>query len=183
MQLHEYNITEIPSNAFNNSQDNLNYLFLIGESFKKLGSNAFSNLKSLIHLDIIDTSIDFIPENAFEFNEESNQSQVLTLASDQLLNSSSFAEKSLTKFKRPTTLLFTIIGNASYQYLDQKIFEPFLLSNAENLIQIYTGSISCSDCRNNWLKKNISLQKRIVYLKCSNKKMLNDTGNFQNCSH
>ena len=82
MQLHENNITEIPSNAFNNSQDNLNYLFLIGETFRKLGSYAFSKLKSLIHLDIIDTSIDSIPENAFEFNEESNQSLVLTLASD-----------------------------------------------------------------------------------------------------
>ena len=167
---------------FNNSQDNLTYLFLIGESFKKLGSNAFSKLKSLTHLDIIDTSIDFLPENAFEFNEESNQSLILTLASDQLLNSSSLAEKSLTKFKRPTTLLFSISQNASYQYLDQKIFESFLLTNAENLIQIYTGSISCSDCRNNWLKKNVSLQKRFVYLKCSNKKMINDTANFQNCT-
>ena len=57
-------ITEIPSNAFQDivcEQDQLNYLLLSGESFGKLGNNAFSHLKNLINLDMSQTSIDFIP--------------------------------------------------------------------------------------------------------------------------
>ena len=70
--LTNHNITEIPSNAFRNKQDYLETLVLSSNSFKKLGNNAFSVLKSLKYLDIIGTSIDFIPENAFEFYEKSN---------------------------------------------------------------------------------------------------------------
>ena len=71
ISFHDNLITKIPSNAFKNEQNKLLVLILRGKSIKYLGNNAFSGLKSLIYLDLSQTSIDFIPEKAFEFNEES----------------------------------------------------------------------------------------------------------------
>ena len=171
-------ITEIPSNAFKNKQDNLKILYIFGQSIKKLGNNAFSVLKNLSVLSLVSTSIDFIPENAFEFNEESNQSLTLYLLNNKFLNSSGLSTNSLTKLKRPTKLEIDILKT---NYLNQKIFEPYLLTNTQNVIKIWSGFIDCQDCRNYWIKRNASFLKRLIETKCSNQKLLNDTDNFKNC--
>ena len=181
------NITEIPSNAFQNivgEQDQLKEIRLAGESFRELGNNTFSKLKNLKNLKIIGTSIEFIPENAFEFNEDSEQQLRIYLLGNKYLNSSGFSEKSLTKFKRPTTLTLTyfyVCESTYFKYLDQKIFEPFLLSNPKNTIDLNYGSLDCSNCKNKWLQKAGTLLNQIKGLKCFNDKPLNDTVNFMGC--
>ena len=180
--LADNNVSEIPSNAFHNEQDQLKVLLLIGKSIKKLGNNAFSLLKGLTSLTLESTSIDFIPENAFEFNEVSNESLTIERTHNKHLNITGFSMHSLTKLKRPTYISIDIPNNSSFQYLDQKIFEPFLLSNDNNAIQIWTGSIDCNDCRNYWMKKNPTLLKRLIKINCSNHNPLNDTVNFKGCN-
>ena len=129
------NIAEIPSNAFKNivgEQDKLEILWFNGISIKKLGNNAFSQLNSLTQLYITYTSIDFIPEYAFEFNEDSDKRLVIYIYNDQFLNSSGFSEYSLMNLKRPTTIYINFSEDTHFSYLDQKIFLPFLRSNKFN---------------------------------------------------
>ena len=108
ISFYDNNITKIPSNAFQNivgKQDQLETLVLGDGSLRKLGNNAFSQLKNLTNLYITDTSIDFIPEYAFEFNEVSDKRLIIHLYGNKFLNSSGFAENSLTKLKRPPQLI------------------------------------------------------------------------------
>ena len=179
------NITEIPSNAFRNivgKQDHLREIDIAGASIRKLGNNVFSQLKNLENFFIMDTSIDFIPENAFEFNEEHKCQTSINLYNNRLLNISGFSQNSLSKLKRPTSIVLDSSNANNFPYLAEKIFQPFFLSNAKNQIEILRGALDCSDCRNYWLKKNPNLLKQIKHSKCSNGKSLNDTTNFKNCS-
>ena len=180
--LADNNITEIPSNAFKHKQDHMRAVTFQGSSIKKLGNNVFSNYKDLEVITIFRTLIDSIPENAFEFNEESNRTLTLYLTSNKFLNSSGFAEHSLTKFKRPCTIyLDSSPGDTNFPYFDEKIFEPFLKLNFQNIFISWDGSLDCSDCRNYWLQKNPALLKQIHNSKCSNGKYPNDPANFVNC--
>ena len=72
--------------------------------------------------------------------------------------------------------------DSSIQYLDQKVFEPFLLTKAANKIQKWTGSLNCDDCRNYWMKKNPSLFKKFVNPQCSNEYAVDNPENFKKCS-
>ena len=65
--------------------------------------------------------------------------------------------------------------------MDQKILSPFLRSNPKNQIDLYSGSLYCSDCRNFWLQRKPDLLKQVNNSKCSSGKDLNDTANFINC--
>ena len=188
LEIYESSITQIPSNAFQNivgEQDKLKHIRFLGSSLKKLGNKAFSKLKNLQTLNFHRTSIDFIPENAFVFNERSEQQLTIEFKGNYYLNSSGFSEKSLIKLKRPTTLTLNSFGENErtyFKYLDQKIYEPFLLSNAKNMIKFEYGSLDCTNCKNQWLQTAPStLLNQIYGLKCYNDKPLNDTINFMSC--
>ena len=176
------NIHEIPPNAFENNLAKLEQLLIFKPgSLTKLGGHAFSKLTALRMLHILQTSIDLIPERAFEFNEVSKQSLTLYLGFNKLLNSSRFARHSLERFKRPTKIQFIYAGDSIFGYLDEKIFQPFLKANPENQIASYIGFLDCNDCRNSWLKKNHELIKQVIHLPCTNQKKINDSSSFANC--
>ena len=161
------NITEIPSNAFQDivgEQDQLKHLLLSGESFGKLGNNAFSQLKNLTYPDMSQTSIYFIPENAFEFNEDSEQQLTIDLTYNRFLDNSGFSMNSLTRFRRPTKIYLP----ENFRYLDKDIFLPFLTSNNLNRIQLSVNSIDCWDCRNQWIQNDSNLVTQISPWTCSN---------------
>ena len=180
--MNDNNITEIPTKAFKNKQDHLTYLYIKGKSIQKLGNNAFSGLKGLFFLSLESTSIELIPENAFEFNEESNKTLLVDLTKCKFLNSTGFSVNSLIKFKRPAEIILDMPKDSAIQYLNQKIFEPFLLSKVDNKIHIGTGSFNCDDCRNYWLKRNPNLLKQLVDTRCTNGRTISDSVNFKNCS-
>ena len=106
-----------------------------GRSIKKLGNNAFSVL-NLKYLAITETSIDFIPENAFEFNNGSDMWLQIDLKENFLLYNTGFAVNSLTRFNRRTTIVLSDNRIPLKGYLDEKIFLPFLLSNTKNKIEL-----------------------------------------------
>ena len=176
-------ITEIPSNALQRVvgyQDELKRLYFGGLDIKKIGSRAFSFLRSLESIIFQQTSIDYIPENAFEFDEESNQRMSIRFNSNNLLNSSSFHQDSLTHFKRPVTIDLKYSVN-HFKYLDEKVFKNFLNSNPENMIDMSGQIFDCNDCTNFWLTKQQNLLERFNNLSCSNNKIFNDTDNFAEC--
>ena len=134
-------------------------------------------------LDLTYSWINFIPENAFEFNENFEQHFTIDLRFNVYLNNSGFSEHCLTKLKRPTTINIDNNNNNYYfPYLEEKIFQSFLGTNCKNQIKLTDGSLDCSDCRNYWLKKDPALLKKVIFSKCSNGKVFNDTENFKNCS-
>ena len=185
LYLQHNDITEIPSNAFKNLmgyQDRLSMVVISGKSIKKIGSRPFSPLRRLTHLIISYTSIDYIPEYAFEFEEESNQTLSLTFDDNIFLNNSSFHQDSFKHFKIP---VFITLGEPAnhFEYLDEKVFKNFLNSNPQNGVEMRYQRIDCNNCKNLWLKnQDPDILQRLLRLKCSNKKALNDPDNFKNCT-
>ena len=184
LYLVDNNITEIPSNAFQRIvgyQNNLDHITIEGFSFKKIGSRPFYSLRNLGQLDIFNTGIDYIPEYAFEFEEESNQIMGLRLGITQM-NSSSFHQDSLTHFRRPIFMHVFFQGN-HFEYLDENVFKFFLKSNPKNMIFMNDVKIDCDNCKNYWLRKreNSLMIDRIESLSCSNNKKFNNLDNFNEC--
>ena len=183
LQLIDNNITEIPSNAFKSIigyQDKLNILIIGGKSIEKIGSRPFYQLSALTSLHIYNTSIESIPEYAFEFEQESSLVLYLYLVNNEHLNTSSFHQDSLMHFKRPVYLDLGYSGN-HFEYLDEKIFKKFLNSNPHNMIDMTDVKFDCDNCKNFWLRKQPNLLESFEHLSCSNKKMINDTDNFAEC--
>ena len=117
-----------------------------------------------------------IPNNAFEFEEYSDE--LFRIDFYESSNFSAFNEKTLLNIRRPTEI--DIFGKTTY--LEEKVFLPFLLDNEKNSIGLpFVEVFDCNDCRNYWIKKNQNVTKR-VQLICSNKKQINDSDNFKNCT-
>ena len=183
IRLEDNNITEITSNAFQRVegyQDKLTYMRIGGKSIEKIGSRPFSLLRKLEYLDIYNTSIDYIPEYAFEFEEESNQRMTLRLIDNEFLFSFSFHEYSLTHFKRPINIILGSVEN-NFEYLDENVFESFLNSNPQNQIEMSNEKLDCNNCVNLWLRKKQNRLERFIHLECSNKMNINDPDNFAEC--
>ena len=179
LYLENNNFTEIPSNAFQNIvgyQDKLNIVSIGGRSIKKIGSRPFYLLRGLGKLSFFDTSIEYIPDYALEFKEESDQQ--LMLSFDGLFLNS-YHPDSLTRFKRPVYIegVFT-----KENYLDEHTFKSFLNANPQNRIDMFSVRLDCNNCKNFWIRKHPDLWERIVRLQCSNKKQINDPDNFKNCT-
>ena len=159
-------ITEIPINAFQKIetyQDKLTFIRIGGKSINKIGSRPFFSLKGLKYLHLYNTTIDYIPEHAFEFEEESNQTMTVRFITNNLLNGSSFHQDSLTHFKRPVFIDLGWNGN-HFEYLEEKTFKNFLSSNSQNQIGMFWQKFDCNDCRNFWLNRNtINRKLRDLY--------------------
>ena len=184
LEFTDNNITEIPSNAFHRTvgyQDKFKDLRIGGKSIKKIGSRAFASLKELKSLLIYNTSIDYIPEHAFEFEEESDQPMDLKFKNNAFLSSSSFHQDSLVNFKRPVFLNIGYNRN-QFEYLDENVFRNFLTSNHQNRIEMLEVQFDCNNCKNLWLRNQPNLLERVIHLTCSNHKNINDTENFVDCA-
>ena len=131
------NFTEITFNAFNSKsgyQDTLRTVDLEGRSFEKLGSYAFSALRKLSVLYLWSTSINFIPDYAFEFKEQSDETLTINFHSYSI-NSTGFSDFSFVNLRRPTVLSLDRSGN-NIDYLDERTFLPFLKENTKNIIRV-----------------------------------------------
>ena len=181
------NIREIPSNAFhpiNGYQNKLNSLTIVDNGIRKLGNNAFYYLKNLTYISLASNSIDYIPNNGFNF--EKSSPNVLTLyLDDNPLNASSFADNWFSALQRPTLLNIGNVNQTDPQnidYLNEKSFLPFLSANELNqIIFYYNNQIDCNDCRNYWIIKNPKFSANIKRIFCTNKKNITDSSNFKNC--
>jgi hypothetical protein len=176
-------IDEIPENAFNpinNQMKNFSLIHMPDNKISKIGKNAFNNL-DLGQLTLTGNPLSYISQNEFKFKTFNNRFD-LYLAKCSL-NSSSFESGAFGDINRPTFLWFESaveIDNNNITYLDQHIFEPFLIQNQENRILLST--IDCNDCRSFWLHNNKKYINQSVYLKCSDGKMFAEKENFAKCS-
>ena len=71
--------------------------------------------------------------------------------------------------------------NLKSDFLDEKVFLPFLLDNKYNSIDLFGYGFDCNDCRNYWLTKQ-NVLNRINDFSCLDGKNFNDTDNFKNCN-
>lgn len=175
------NITEIPSNAL--SQHNLlEDVTLRGPSIRKIGDKPFQYLRILNTLEMTQTNIDYIPENAFYFINKNNGNLVFIFNDNNRIDSRSFAENSLINFKRNVNFYYlSKTKEKDLQYLDERVFLPFLLSNSGSLLNVLGHRFDCNDCRSFWLVKNPTLKHRVNYFVCSDNKTFSDKSHFNNC--
>ena len=172
------NLSEIPSQAFNNNQTNLWHLTISGPSINKIGQRSFISLVNLKELHIGGTNIDFIPDFAFELKDSTNYPIYIYLDNSSMISSNSFAENAFANTRRPTLLN---LNNNKITFLNETVFLPLLQANNLNKINMYgVQGFDCNDCENNWIKTN-SMFNKIVLLKCSNGNELDDPRNFENC--
>ncbi|CAG2159623.1 unnamed protein product, partial [Oppiella nova] len=164
------NVTDIPSDAFrpiNGYQNKLTSLSLSGD-FKHLGDNAFASLNSLQSLSVDQSSIDYIPEKAFAFNQPSKQRLDLHLFNSPYINSSSFAVNSLTNIKRETYLDLQVFKWPNpITYLDEKVFGAFLDAHYANQVNIGGQYVNCTDCRTAWVRNIYKNYDRILGFMCT----------------
>ena len=144
-------ITEIPSNAFSSAPMNKLMSLSFKDTFIKIGSNAFSSINYLRLIDFVQARFETIPENAFAFNSPSNLSLSLDFAFSTPVNETGINEKSLLNIKRPTRLW---LNNrfCCTDYLNQTVFEPFLLDHPNNTIEMWFKDFDCNDVRNTWFR-------------------------------
>ncbi len=176
------NITEIPAHAFqpiDGTQDNLTSIWFDRNHIEKIGDFSFSELNNLNSLAFFDNQFETIPTHAFDFNEVSKTKLQLYLQSNKF-NGSNLQTGSLANLKRPTDL--HIGWNPNWTFLDQKIFQPFLESNAENKIIFKSELNDHFDCRSYWIKKDDKYSNRTDLIKCSNGKLFTDKSNFAKCT-
>ena len=178
------NITEIPSNALAH-HDLLEDVTLRGPSIKKIGDNPFQYLTILNTLEITQTNIDYIPENAFNFKNKNDGQLVFIFNDNNLINSSSFAVNSLNHFQKRAVDFYYLSKTKTkdLQYLEEKVFLPFLLSNNRSLISLVGLRFDCTDCRSYWLVKNPLMKHRVNDFVCTDGKTFADKTHFINCKN
>ncbi len=178
------NLTEIPSYAFrpvNGTQTKLKMIHIShSPSIKQIGNYSLYYLNNLREFSIENSSIDFIPTDAFHFEKESNDSLTIYMSENEKLNGSGFAINSLSNIKRPTIISFSL--SKKLTFLDQKIFLPFFSTNSNNKIGFYgTQTFNCDDCRSYWILRESKYLNRTDIIKCSNGNDITNNSNFKNC--
>ena len=176
LELYNNDIDALPFEALKSNigyQDTLKRISLGGSSYKKLGRDAFSSLRNLTTLSLFNISLDQVSEYTFEFGENSDVN--LTILFDNV-SLAKFTKKSFLNIKRTTNLVF----ESNVEYMDQAVFEPYLVQNSDNIIMVEKGIFNCSDCRNRWLKKKeFANQTQDIYCGQTDKKI--DQAKFADC--
>ena len=187
-------VSHIPSNAFklgNGSLNNLGLIFIDGRSIKRIENNAFKYIPNLYSIIIINTSISYIPENAFALeipSKDKLQKFEISLTNNPFIYPyvSNIALGAFLSFNRPTTINFRtwMNGEVEYNYLEEQIFLPFFMQNIENYLG-FTFNLNCSDCRNKWIinnKYNINVRKQLIsLLACNDGNKLGHSSHFRDC--
>lgn len=175
-------LTGIPSNAFR-TLPNIYSIAFYGESIKTIGEKAFHDLKTIRFIDIVNTSLSYIPDNVFVF-EKSERKVGICLFYNQL-EGNGFSAGALAHIGRPAE--FHFMGHLESEnsdkikFLDQNSFEPFFKADPHNTVVFKYEVLDCNDCRNKWLKTTPEYGNRVTPLKCSNGIKFDSQANFAKC--
>jgi hypothetical protein len=120
---------------------------------ESVGDFPFFYLLNLKHINFYGHNIHTVGKNAFDFFKSSNDTLEIDF-SENNLNASSFKKGSFLRANRP---LFINLWNNPMEYLDEKVFGPFLKRDERNKIKIGSDvskeiGFEC-DCRSFWLIK------------------------------
>ncbi|CAF3590000.1 unnamed protein product, partial [Rotaria sp. Silwood2] len=162
--------------AFNHTQ--LRYIWL-GDYFRQtlqpldhIGKYPFYNVPNLISLRIFSPLLTKIGKYSLAINRRSTilvddlNHMLFIDIGGSMLNTASFEPTSLTRFRnRP---VFLRLYNTSIDYLDEKIFQPFLETHPSSLLDVQDSNISRTcDYRSLWVKDeyctNINWRENRVY--------------------
>ncbi len=92
-----------------------------------------NNLDSLTVLIISFAPIDYIPNNAFEFRQESKEEINVYLDNNHKLNGSGFDINAFQNMRRPADIHFySATPGDDLEFLDEKVFSVFLSTNERN---------------------------------------------------
>ena len=162
--------TSIPSLAFNqySSLKSLSFHnYNERQYLKKINSKAFYKLSHLKRIDLRNNRISKINSFAFGFDSQSNHSLRIHLENNEL-NSNSFSLNAFNGGNGRRIILYLGAYNqcqSELKHLDKNIFEPFLMENKRNVIEMYGCPIECHS-RSLWMDRKRLLNKRIRHLKC-----------------
>src|SRR5581483_6086200 len=97
------------------------------------------------------------------------------------INSSSFQVGTFDHLTN-VSIQFSISNSTKLNYLDEKIFAPFLDSHPNNRIMMTASYIDCNDCNSFWVFERKDLKERIT-ASCDDdhKKNFWDDRNFKGC--
>jgi hypothetical protein len=163
--------TSIPSKAFNRNSSVRSISFHNyneRQFLKKINTKAFYKLSNLRQIDLRNNRISKINSYAFQFDTYSNHTLRIHLENNYL-KSDSFSANAFLGGKGRRIVLY--LGgyrecNENLKSLDKAIFEPFLLENRKNIIELYGCPIEC-DQNVLWLNKHKNLLvKRVKNLVC-----------------
>ena len=116
----------------------------------EIKENAFYSFNNLEYLEISQTSL-----NEFKVrfqNSKSKKKLVISLKNNSFLKD--FNPNTFGTINRSVEIILG--SNALYHginYLDENVFEPIILKNHQNIINLNNFPLNCSNCRNKWLLK------------------------------
>ena len=175
------NLTEIPAHIFKPLKKLYSVAF-IGPNFERIGEKAFEELRTIRFIDIVNTSISYIPDNIFVFKSSDIRLHIGLFYNQ--INGTGFSAGAFANIGRPAKIHFMgfIDDNDSdrIKFLDKNVFQPFLDANKDNKIVLKYEVLDCNDCRNQWLK-NAEYANRVYLLRCSNERPFDSEENFISC--
>ena len=149
-------IKSIPDYAFNNPE--LRDISLGRRSYPTsaqlplihIGDYPFYNVPNLSSLTISSPFLTKIGKYSLALNVQSTSALRIEI-NGLMLTGSSFEPTSLTRFRGRSVYLN--FQNTSIEYLDEKIFQPFLATHQSSSIYLYESKISRTcDYRSSWVK-------------------------------
>ncbi|OTF69727.1 Leucine rich repeat containing protein [Euroglyphus maynei] len=114
---------------------------------RSVGNFAFYYLNRLQYLYLSHQRINYLPANAFDFEQPSNQTLYIYLGNNKL-NNTSFEKGIFLNAKRPIHL--ELYWNPELTYLDEEVFAPFLQLSPSNRISLQDNPLIC-DCNSYWI--------------------------------
>ena len=151
------NLTEIPSNAFNTSnQHNLSHLreldLLVTQNLT-IKSNAFKNLKNLQYLTFFKANIKKLENESLNFGGNLVDRKLSVDFDFVNLTPDSFETGTFDGFTKPIVIRF--LYNSSLDYFPEATFKS-VLNNKNNTIMNFNKepSFDCENCKNFWLIKD-----------------------------
>lgn len=169
-------IQSIPDYAFNHTQ--LRYIWfgdyqkITYQPLIHIGNYPFYHLPNLIALRIVSPLLTTISKYSLAMNRrfesiiDNIDSMLYIEMSGSMLNASSFAPTSLTRFRnRP---VFLRLFYTTIDYLNEQIFQPFLASHPSSLLDVQYSNISrICDYRSQWISdeycRNLNMRDNRVY--------------------
>lgn len=156
----------IPENAFPAWQVYLKEAVFYGNNIRAIGSYAFANVPNLEELSIDGNDIILIDKYAFATNYVTTQPLRLSLASNNL-RESSLTFMSFNGAQRPLHVSFAESGGCFWEmkYLDENVFAPFLDKTYNRIYLEPECELNCQDCRMRWLvEAPRHVQRRVTLL-------------------
>jgi hypothetical protein len=159
----------IPDHAFGGNLNKLQSLYISGKYFSTIDSYAFYNLPNLMIANFYYSIVSKIKRFALRSTQSSSVPLSIQLY-NECVNDDTFEINSLTFANRPIEIIFVNSGTAYCEakitYLNQDVFEPFLLSNENNTMIVRFNTFVC-DCKMKWIIANgLNYLKQLGQIPC-----------------